>query len=98
MVRSKNNPAPDQSILKLLKKKPLSVNALAETLGEDRGRIYRACRRLEQRRLLTSELVDGPRLFFCLDHKRVITSENYEDCREDEIVPFFVKQRIWRWA
>ena len=88
----------DAAILKELSDGPMSTARIAEAIGEGHSRVYRRCRRLQDEVLISSTLVAGRRLLFCLDCEEVVTQENYPECVEQghEFRVFRGKKRIWR--
>jgi DNA-binding transcriptional regulator YhcF (GntR family) len=98
MTTSKNKRDLYRRIIAALKHGPLSTRDLAETLGGNMSVIYRICREMEADDLLKSTKVDGVRLIFCIDDKKVVTGEDYEECKEKghDFRSFRNKVRIWR--
>ena len=86
------------TILKALADGSVETPVLAGTVGGDDRLVYGICRHLEELGLLTSRLVRGRRLLFCVDHEEVVTAETYEDHRDDELRQFWSKVRLWRLA
>ena len=87
----------DARILEALIDGPLPTTSLAERLGEDNALVYRRCCSMEIDGALESELVQGPRLLYCVDHKRVVTAEIFPTCKEEDhqFKGFYSKVRVW---
>lgn len=100
MARSKASLALDNKILSALKKSSLSTRALAQTLGEDKGKIYRHCRRLEDNGSLASILAPNTLLLYCVDDDKVVAGADYETCKEEkhELRSFYNEERVWSLA
>lgn len=98
MTGSKSSSALDSKILKALKKRPLSTKVLADTVGEDKKKIYSRCRWLERDGSLESSLEPGARLLYCVDDQRVVTGAGYEACKDEnhDLRAFFNEERLWR--
>jgi len=97
MARSKASLVLESNILDALKKSSKSTRALADALGEDKGKIYRHCRRLENDGSLNSILMPGTRLLYCVDDARVVAGADYENCKEQDhdLRSFYNEERVW---
>jgi hypothetical protein len=96
VARSKASLALDNKILSALKRGSLSTKALAQTLAEDKGKIYRHCRRLEDNGSLASILAPDTLLLYCVDDDKVVAGVDYENCKKEkhELRSFYNDQRI----
>ena len=78
----------DRRILEVLETEgPLTTAALAESIGESRNRVYRACKRLETYGYIESTIINRKQLLFFPVTGEVLYAGNYERCME-------VKQRL----
>jgi len=98
LTRKRTNANLNQIILDALKKRPMRTQELAADLNEGARKIYSHCRRLEKLGALKSDLVISKRLLYCLDDRKVVTAENYDECHEQdhELRLFHIKERLWR--
>ena len=88
----------DKKILNAQKSGSMSTRNLADDLGVDKARIYRRCRWLEKSGLLKSSIEQGNiMLLYCIDCGKVVTREDYEDCKNEDhdLRSFYIKIRIW---
>lgn len=76
----------------------MRTQELAVELIEEARKVYSHCRRLEKLGSLESDLVISKRLLYCLEDRKVVTAENYDECHEQdhELRLFYIKERLWR--
>lgn len=71
-----------------------STAELATEVNEERDRVYRQCRRLENEGVLTRSRGFRRRLF-CVDCRRVVTGATYDACRHHDIRAFNAAVSEW---
>lgn len=83
-------------ILEVIGDGSVATPVLATALGEENARIYRACRRLADEGLLTSEEGGRPMLY-CVDCDTVVTKDKYQECQDEDhdLRSFSTKVLVW---
>lgn len=74
----------------------VATPVLATALAQEKGRVYRTCRRLENDGFLASK-VGGRPMLYCRDCETVVTKDKYQDCQDEDhdLRSFSTKIIVW---
>jgi hypothetical protein len=97
----------EKAILRALRHNTLPTDVLADELRQNRGTVYRSCKKLEDNYGFLASRTDFSlkRLFYFPKTQEVLTSENYDRIKDEikesddpdaHLYPFHPKVRIWR--